>query len=81
MIMAHAPVILPVVVRRPLPYIWPMYALVVLLHLSLLLRLAVGDARACTGPQVGGVLNIVGGCLIHRRRRLFRDARIPSVSA
>ncbi len=60
MIMAHAPVILPAVVRRPLPYIWPMYAPVVLLHLSLLLRLAVGDARGVHwAVQVGGVLNIV----------------------
>ncbi len=60
MIMAHAPVILPAVLRRPLPYIRPMYVPVVLLHLSLLLRLAVGDARGVHwAVQVGGVLNIV----------------------
>ncbi len=60
MIMAHAPVILPAVLRRPLPYVWPMYGPVALLHLSLLLRLAVGDARGVQwAVQAGGVLNIV----------------------
>jgi hypothetical protein len=60
MIMAHAPVILPAVIRRPLPYIWQMYIPVALLHLSLLLRLAVGDARnVLWALQVGGVLNVI----------------------
>jgi hypothetical protein len=60
MIMAHAPVILPAVVRRPLPYTRVMYAPVALLHGSLLLRLAVGDARGVAwAVQWGGVLNIV----------------------
>lgn len=60
MIMAHAPVILPAVLRRPLPYHRLMYAPVVLLHASLVLRLAVGDARGLTwAVQVGGVVNIV----------------------
>jgi hypothetical protein len=60
MIMAHAPVILPAVLRRPLPYTPLMYAPVVLLHASLLLRIAVGDARdIAVAVQVGGVLNIV----------------------
>ena len=60
MIMAHAPVILPAVVRRPLPYTSLMYGPVVLLHLSLLLRLAVGDARGVHWAlQAGGALNIV----------------------
>lgn len=60
MIMAHAPVIFPAVLRRPLPYHPAMYAPVVLLHASLVLRLAVGDARGLTwAVQVGGVLNIV----------------------
>jgi uncharacterized YccA/Bax inhibitor family protein len=37
-----------------------MYAPVVLLHASLVLRLAVGDARGLTwAVQVGGVVNIV----------------------
>ena len=60
MIMAHAPVILPAVVRRPLPYTPWMYAPVVLLHASLLLRVAVGDARDVEyAVRAGGVLNIV----------------------
>lgn len=60
MIMAHAPVILPAVLRRPLPYTRLMYGPVALLHLSLVLRLAVGDARGVHWAlQAGGVLNIV----------------------
>ncbi|OBI99443.1 hypothetical protein A5660_03365 [Mycobacterium alsense] len=60
MIMAHAPVILPAVLRRPLPYTRLMYGPVALLHMSLLLRLAVGDARNVQwAVQAGGVLNIV----------------------
>ncbi|UXA09223.1 hypothetical protein KXD96_07135 [Mycobacterium sp. SMC-2] len=60
MIMAHAPVILPAVLRRPLPYTRFMYGPVALLHLSLLLRLAVGDAHGVHWAlQAGGVLNIV----------------------
>jgi hypothetical protein len=60
MIMAHAPVILPAVLRRPLPYTPLMYGPAVVLHVSLLLRLAVGDARGVHWAlQAGGVLNIV----------------------
>ena len=60
MIMAHAPVILPAVLRIRLPYHPAMYAPVVLLHATLLLRVAVGDARDLgTVVQVGGVGNIV----------------------
>lgn len=60
MIMAHAPVILPAVLRRPLPYTGLMYGPLALLHLSLLLRLAVGDARGLRwAVQAGSVLNIV----------------------
>ncbi|WP_418606890.1 hypothetical protein [Georgenia sp. SUBG003] len=60
MIMAHAPVIFPAVLRRPLPYHPVMYAPVALLHVSLLVRVAVGDVRDLEAVvQVGGVLNIV----------------------
>lgn len=60
MIMAHAPVILPAVLRRPLPY-HPAFAVPAwLLHLSLALRILVGDLRGSTAAwRVGGVLNIV----------------------
>jgi hypothetical protein len=60
MIIAHAPVILPAVLRRPLPYHPAMLATIVLLHLSLALRIWIGDARAVhLAWQVGGVLNEV----------------------
>jgi len=60
MIMAHAPVIFPAVIRRPLPY-RPMMALPVwLLQASLVLRIVVGDARDLTwAVQLGGALNVV----------------------
>lgn len=60
MIMAHAPVILPAVLRRPLPYHRLMWVPLVLLHASLALRLWIGDALGVqTGWQVGGALNVV----------------------
>lgn len=59
MVMAHAPVILPAVLRRPLPYRPAMYAPLALLHVTLALRV-VGDARdAAVVVQVGGVGNVV----------------------
>jgi hypothetical protein len=59
MIMAHAPVILPAVLRRPLPYHPVLLAPLAALHASLLLRLWVGDALGVpTAWQVGGALNI-----------------------
>jgi hypothetical protein len=60
MVMAHAPVILPAVMRRPLPYHPVLFAPAVLLHAGLLVRLWLGDARGLrTCWQVGGVLNVV----------------------
>lgn len=60
MIIAHAPVILPAVVRRPLPYHPAMYGPLALLHASLVLRLWVGDALGVSWAwQAGGVLGIV----------------------
>ncbi|WP_432135265.1 MULTISPECIES: hypothetical protein [unclassified Streptomyces] len=59
MIMAHAPVILPAVLRRPLPYHPVLAAAAWLLHLSLALRVVVGDLRDVRGAwQLGGVLDI-----------------------
>jgi hypothetical protein len=59
MVMAHAPVILPAVLRRPLPYRPVMYAPLALLHATLLLRVLVGDARGIDAAvQVGGVGNV-----------------------
>lgn len=60
MIMAHAPVILPAVLRRPLPYRGILYLPLVLLHVSLVVRLLVGDAWDLpVAVQVGGVGNVV----------------------
>jgi len=59
MIMAHAPVILPAVLRRPLPYHPALIVPAVLLHLSLVLRLWAGDGLGVRlAWQAGGILNI-----------------------
>lgn len=59
MIFAHAPVILPAVLRVRLPYHPVMIVPAALLHASLALRVLVGDARQIEwARQVGGVLNI-----------------------
>lgn len=58
MIFGHAPVIVPAVLRVPLPFRPWFYAHVVLLHASLLLRLVGGDAFGSrTAWQIGGVGN------------------------
>jgi hypothetical protein len=60
MIMAHAPVILPAVLRVRLPYHPVMYLPAALLHSSLVLRVAVGDARGLQAARdLGGILNAV----------------------
>jgi len=65
MIMAHAPVIMPAVLRRPLPYRRAFVVPAVLLHLTLAFRLAVGDARDLEwAVQAGGVGNIVAVLLL-----------------
>ncbi|HEX6498710.1 MAG TPA: hypothetical protein VF054_06715 [Micromonosporaceae bacterium] len=48
MIFVHAPVIMPAVLRRPLPYHPVLYAPLLLLHASLLTRLALGDLAGLT---------------------------------
>ena len=60
MVMAHAPMILPAVLRRPVPYHPAMLGPLALLHGSLVLRLWLGDALGSTILwRAGGVLNIV----------------------
>jgi hypothetical protein len=60
MIMAHAPVILPAVLRKPLPYRWFLYLPVALLHASLAVRLLGGDAWGSVDAlHWGGALNVV----------------------
>ncbi|WP_208605926.1 hypothetical protein [Streptomyces albus] len=59
MIMAHAPVILPAVLRRPLPYHRVLAGPAWLLHLSLALRVLIGDLRGSEAAwRLGGALNI-----------------------
>src|SRR5690625_3699046 len=60
MVMAHAPVVMPAVLRRPLPYHPAFVVPAVLLHVTLAFRLVVGDARDLEwAVQVGGAGNIV----------------------
>lgn len=60
MVMAHAPVILPAVLRKPLPYRPIFYVPIVLLNASLVLRILAGDLRNIPVlVQWGGVLNII----------------------
>ena len=60
MVMAHAPVILPVVIGRPLTYHPVLLAPVVLLHASLVVRVWLGDGLGTPYAwRVGAVLNIV----------------------
>lgn len=89
MIMAHAPIIFPAVLRHPLPYTPWMYLPAALLHASLILRIVVGDARGVVGAvRWGGALNIaalllffaiaIGSALLSRRR----DRKpVPTVGA
>ncbi len=60
MVFAHAPVIAPAVIRRPLPYYPAFYGPLALLHVGLLLRVVVGDGAGVVGAwQWGGVLDEV----------------------
>jgi len=60
MIMAHAPVIFPAVLRRPLPYRPAFLGVFALLQLTLLLRIGVGDALGIHSAWIaGGVGNVV----------------------
>lgn len=59
MILAHAPVIVPALARRPLPYHPVMWVVWALLHAGLLVRVVAG-ARAAEGAwQVGGTMSVV----------------------
>jgi hypothetical protein len=78
MIFAHAPVIVPAVLGRPLPYGPVLYVPLALLHASLLLRLLGGDLTGnVVGRQWGGSLNevalllflvLVAAALVRARR-------------
>lgn len=81
MIFAHAPVIVPSVLGRPLPFRPILYVPLVLLQASLVLRLAGGDWAGSTGAwQWGGSLNevaivlflVMAAVLVIRSRRSVR---------
>jgi hypothetical protein len=60
MVFGHAPIILPAVLRMPLPYHPRFYAHLVLLHLGLLLRVGGGDLLGSRALWVaGGVIGVV----------------------
>src|SRR5699024_6746004 len=60
MIMAHATTILPAVLRIALPYRSAFWVPLTLLHLSLVVRLWLGDVLGCNPAWlVGGVLGVI----------------------
>lgn len=78
MIMAHAPVILPAVLARPLPYHPVLYLPVALLHISLAIRIWLGDALDVPHAwRIGAVLNIVAllGFLLIAATRVVMGGR------
>ncbi len=88
MIFAHAPVIVPAVTGRPLPYHPALYVPLVLLHATLALRLLGGDAAGSRiAWQVGGELNelalllflaLAAGVVVRARRRGAAPGRTVS---
>lgn len=78
MIMAHAPVILPAVLRRPFPYHAVLYVPVVALQASLITRVWIGDALAQQQVwRISGAVNVaslvsflgIAGWLVGRGNR------------
>ena len=91
MIFAHAPVIVPSVLGRPLPFRNYLYGPLVLLHVSLILRLAGGDWAGSTDAwQWGGSLNetaillflvMAAGLVVSSGRAARRARRTPRRAA
>lgn len=87
MIFAHAPVILPAVLRRPLPYGPVLYAPLALLHVSLLVRVVAGDGlglepawRWAGAGNVAAVLTFAGfaaALTLRARRQPPATGRLP----
>jgi hypothetical protein len=81
MILAHAPVVVPVVARRRMRYTPLFYAPLLLLHASLAMRLAGGDSVAL--HQWGGLLNalallVFAGTLVRALGPGLREAAGPA---
>ncbi|MBK8756102.1 MAG: hypothetical protein IPM08_03060 [Actinomycetales bacterium] len=64
MVLAHAPVILPAVLRRPLPFHPVLWAVLGLLHVSLLARVVLGDLAGLTTPWRVGAAGTVIALLV-----------------
>lgn len=88
MVFGHAPVIVPAVLRVPLPFTPVFYGHLALLHAGLLIRIIGGDVLGVSGAwHLGGVLNVVAVLVfvgvsaaaaigeLARRRRLRRSRR------
>ena len=82
MLLAHAPVIIPAVARREVPYHVAMWVPFAFLQVSLLLRLLAGAREAAYPWRLGGTLGVVGVLLfvattltvtIRRARALSRE--------
>ena len=84
MLLAHAPVIIPAVARREVPYHVAMWVPFAFLQVSLALRLLAGAREAAYPWRLGGTLGVVGVLLfvattltvtIRRARAASREAR------
>ena len=84
MLLAHAPVIIPAVARREVPYHSAMWVPFAFLQVALLLRLLAGAREAAYPWRLGGTLGVVGMLLfvattltvtIRRARAASREAR------
>ena len=85
MLLAHAPVIIPAVARREVPYHVAMWVPFAFLQVSLALRLLAGAREAAYPWRLGGTLGVVGVLLfvattltvtIRRARAASRESRI-----
>ena len=59
MIMAHAPIIFPAVLGRPLPYRKVSWVPLAMLHAAMALRIAGNAAMSTVAWQIGSVLTVV----------------------
>ncbi len=82
MVMAHAPVVVPAIVRRPLPYHPVMWVVLALLHGGLAVR-ALGPSHAAEGAwRLGGTVSVVAvlavlGTVVARTSVGLRQAPRP----
>lgn len=87
MIFGHAPIVVPAVLRRPMPFHQTFYVHVLVLHLSLALRLAGDLAGNAAMRQWGGLLNVcallifLGNTVIAMRPAFSRAIEIRPVRA